>query len=415
MAALAFLAALLLHARLPRDAGPWVLAPMVAFGIGLLTKETVVAFPLLALLYDLWVGEGRAGVRRRVPAYAGYAVTLAAYWALRTKAVGAGVEWVFPYTLPPTDPRFAAHLVAQGKSYLANLFMGETTRPFLQPAELAPWSSATGFLVGALACVAIAAVLRRDRRAYFFLVVAALSWLPSSVAYVSERYLYLPSAALAALVALVVATLRPRRALLAPVLAIVTLWAGHQAKSLSDRNRYFSDFPSVPAEIEALFEPIRDRIPAGAEVLWLDFPMDWLSAQFMQETLRVQLDDPELGLRILTHAPEGPAEGGRLILEQRDANTLRTSRPEGLVFRQGSLFRWIECAPGVTVERPGLPFTVTVLAVTDRRCETVDFTFARPLDEMVVVWFERTAPLQVRPGGGRSYAGVMRVLGVPGG
>ncbi|MDH5589837.1 MAG: hypothetical protein OEZ37_07300 [Gemmatimonadota bacterium] len=413
LAALFFLAALVMHARLPERAGPALLLPVAAFALALLTKETAVALPLVAVMWDRWTEGGWRELRGRVPVYGAYAGTLVAYLVLRGWTLGSGMDWVFPYLMDPSDPGFPLHLWTGARSYAENLFAGAITLPFLQADQLSSWTSPFGLGVAAAAMGTIGVTLRKDPRFHILLVMAVGSWLPTAIAYVSERYLYLPSAALAGAVALLLSSTRARPALFRVLAVLVVVWGGHQAMNLRNKHRIVASLPyRTAAVVERLFAPIRDDIPPGADVVWLDFPFDWVSAQFMEQLLRVEFDDPGLKLSILTHVPVGRDIPERLVLTRPTPVTLRAHRSTGVTSRGESLFRWVDCDPGAVIRRSALPFEATIVEGSEEVCSTVDFRFETSLDEKVVIWFRPDKPVVPHPTG-RVVDGSLQILEVP--
>jgi hypothetical protein len=363
------------------------------FALALLSKELAVGLPLLALVHDAWVrrapGGPFAALRARAGLYLGYAGVGLAYIALRSWALGGARApgWVFPYLVSPTRSDFPAHLWAQLRSHTENLFAAQATVPFLQAGQLAEKASVAAFGIAVVAMLALLVVGRRDRRFHFFLCFALLAWLPTSVAYVSERYLYLPSLALAGAAAVAIESLRRVRAAHVAALALVSVWALHQGYRLHQKTSWFASWPNRDgAVIEQLFSPLRDRIPEGAPLLVLNFPLDWIAAQFLQPTLRSQLDDPDLEVRVLTFAPTG-ARGEEVDLIPLDASGLAVRGSAPLLDRADSFFSWISFDPGTVVQREDLGFKATVVEGNGATCSAVDFRFPRAFGSYVLLGF----------------------------
>jgi hypothetical protein len=409
LAGLAVLLALLLHARLPHRPGARALGPWLVFGCGLFTKEIAVVIPFAAFALDRALRKSAWNAPGRKQIWIGYGVVFAAYLSVRVVVLGGGQEWVFPYTLSPLDSRFPAHLFTQGRSYLENLFFGATTPPFLGVEYLGLYTSSVGLAValGGSAALLIGVVL--DSRGLFFLVLGVLAWLPTSVVYVSERYLYVPSMAVAGLTTLLLAqgrgrTVWLRRAASGTVLA----WCLHQGMSLHERNR-FTNSARTSDTVASLLEGIRGQVPKGSQLVWLDFPFGWLDAQFMEPMLQVQLQDPELTVSIITQAPLTPSQ---LRLDRMAPEVLRVSRNDGLIVGQADRFARTTCHPGVRIERPALPFRAEVVSSRAEECTSVDFQLPLPLEQMAVIWFRGSAPMDLTTGM-RFPQGSLTLLDVP--
>jgi len=229
----------------------------------------------------------------------------------------------------------------------------------------------------------------RDRRFHLFVLLALVTWIPTTVAYVSERYMYLPSVAVAGAVAM--ALQRSRKHLPALVLGmmLVAAWTVHQGIRLQQHNQAIttSAFRS-PATIDRIFRPLRNRIPPGSRLLMFDFPLAWLDAQFLEPILRDRFNDPALTVRILTLAPKTPMPWPDLDLKRIGKTRLEVRRSVPLFDQNEALFPWTDFRPGTEVSAPGLGFTARVIQGQSGRCSAVSFDFARNLDDHVVIRFE---------------------------
>ena len=242
-------------------------------------------------------------------------------------------------------------------------------------------------------------LLRRDPRLRWLALLALLTWLPTSFVYISERYLYLPSVAFVGAIALCL-TRVPRRALWLAA-GLCGIWIGVQAHTLRAKHDFFAlDRTQVGLaqhlrEVDHQLEGARART-----LLLLNFPGDWIDAQFAREAARVQLDDPGRELQVLTLMPpldrqETYAEG--LLwrpsqLRRESPHTLRVTSSGSLVDGAGRLFPSVRFEPGVRVAGPRLGFEVEVLGGRGGRANDLRFHFPQPLEDYALVWFEPPPP-----------------------
>ena len=212
--------------RSPR-AKLWFAASIALYFAAMLGKETAIVLPAILIAYDLLLREPSlnpkfGAILRRI---AFFAVTAAAYWAMRIHALsGIHVNDVpvttFLATLPAAVCFYLSHLLAPvGLSFFYNFAYVES---FRLSATLLPLA------VIAVALALIALWARIDRIVAFaaiWMVVTILPPLdlPAFLRYelVHDRYLYLPSVGFCILLALAVRVLvtflraRPKTALAA--------------------------------------------------------------------------------------------------------------------------------------------------------------------------------------------------------
>jgi protein O-mannosyl-transferase len=268
-AALFMLAALVWDRRDRRSGRTWPSAvPLVLFGIGLLCKESSIAF-LAVLATAVWIEPGKRGGRVRwLAPYAGLAVVYAALW-MAVGHVPARPSWYDAPTVSALRWGTAGMLPA----YLRFLLPGVTHAPDW------PLPSATGpldprVLVGLTFSVALFGVLaialsRRSRWAVpLALLTAPLlpAWvagiaLAAGGAVMAERLVYLASAGAAWMLALGAsagaAWLTRRRwpagAIVGVGLAGLVAWSAWT--TWSDQSMYRTD--------ESVYAAIRERVPTN--------------------------------------------------------------------------------------------------------------------------------------------------------
>lgn len=326
LAALCFLGAFALHTTTnPRSL--WLAVPCFAFG--LLTKELVIAAPFVFLAHDLLVERKRPAWRL----YAVYVIVAVLLLALKLLAMGGeSSDWVYPYLISPFRPDFMEHLWLQLRSYSANLLLAQSTAPFSDAETVATLNSIAGiWWAGGL--LAISGILfRRDGRFWFLLLLGVATWLPTSFVYLSERYIYLPSVAFVALLGLLASYPPSPKWRNAQALALCVYATFHSAK-LYDKHRTICRQPGSVREMAAQLDPVRGQIERGGHLLLVNLPGAFLRAQFMEETLRVLFDDPDLKVQVLTMMPgqngtplkpgdPPPAMGADVVLQRKGENSL---------------------------------------------------------------------------------------------
>ncbi|MFQ5505106.1 MAG: hypothetical protein ACE5F1_09960 [Planctomycetota bacterium] len=409
--------ALHVHAGGKREWPRYLALPAYAFAI--VSKELTLTLPIFVLLHDLWI-EKRGGSlrelwRRDYRLHACYAGLALAYLAFRQIFIAArgGSSLVFPYFVSPASPGFPGHVLTQLSDYALNLFGAGITKPFLQATELPGWRLASGLALAAAAVLVPLLLLPRERRLWLLLLVGLLTWLPTSVVYVSERYLFLPSFALAGVVGLVLSRLRAKLPLYLVMLLASGLWISHQFYWLRKKNEVVARIPREPVALELKLRELGLSIARGGRVLFLNFPGNWVHAQFFEDQLRVLYRDPGLECRILSLMPVSSGMARGLELERVDARTLRVSARGPLLDASGTLFPWVRFEPGTRIQGPRLGFSVEVIAGSTTSSSELLFRFREPLDSYVLLHFvPPAAAVQERdlPPGHLILQGKLRVV-----
>ncbi len=395
LAATAFLGALALHAA-GGDRRRY--AAVALFAIALLTKELTAVLPLVCFLHDLWVERRQPGpmalVRSERRLWSLYLATGAGVWALRRAALGAGASSdLYPYLVSsPLAPGFAGHLWAQLRAYGESLLLAQPTKPFLQAAELDAFTTSVGGWLCLAALLAAVALLRRQRRFRFFAALLLLTWLPVSAVYVSERYLLLPSVAVAAIAGLAVEQLAARAPAWRMVaLAVAALWIAHQAWWLRAKNVTIMAEARLPKLLARDLDRNRAGLAKSDRILLFDLPGDLFQAQFAESMLRVLLERPRLEVEVLSQIEPTAAAGGGLSLRRAGARRLVATRPRGaLVADPWPAFPRVPLAPGGCYAGDGFAVEVTRGAAGRLALE---LSFERPLEEYgILVWQPEGAP-----------------------
>lgn len=383
LAAAPFLAALALHAWARRPTVRLLALP--CFALALLGKEVTFALPVVALGLDRALAAPgttlRACLRAQRLLYAGYAVVLVGYLIIRQAVLSAagGSTLVAPYLHSPLAPGYVSHVALQLRAYAENLFLGAVTPPFLHAGVAEGVLVPGGALIVTVFAVLLLARLWREPRFWALASLAVLSWLPASVAYVSERYLLLPSFALAGIAGLWLCRVR----VLGVVMVLV--WIAHQAGVLQNKNSLLSQRQGETAALRTALAPLRGEIPRGARILFASFPGDVFHAQFAQSVLRRELADPTLECRIVSVLPDDPAQGLQAGRVSDRAFDLRA--PRALMHKPAFPFPWRSLLPGTRIAAPRLWFAVEVLAGDGASAQHLRIALDAPLRDYVLVAF----------------------------
>jgi hypothetical protein len=368
-------------------------------------------------------------VRRSWKLYAAYSLVALAALLLRALALGRlGSTLVFPYFVSPLRADFPQHLWVQFRGYSESLLLASDTFPFLQLRDLPARTSVASMLLAGAALVGLVLLAWRDRRALVLVGMGVLTWLPTSIVYYCERYILLPSVAVAALFALALARLR-RPAACVPAILVSIAWIGWQAYRLHGDNDFWMNQPRQPKMVNAHLTALEGKIAPGARILIVNYPGDWLHAQFAEQLLRVHFEDPTLQVRILTVMPLLPTLGAGPETERESeyclilkGERLRPNLRAGLLHRPDESsplvdgFPWVDLTTGTRVTGDRLGFGVEVLRGRAAVCTELRFELERPVEEYtILLWslhpdlslslYERArrAPVQIlAPSSGQS-------------
>lgn len=393
LAAAGFLGALAAQAQPRPDLR--ALAPL-GYALGLASKELTLALPLVALAADRWIlGRGPtlgALLRADRGLYAGYAAVLVAWGVLRRLALGADGAGTlpFPYFVAPEAPGFAAHVATQLRSYAANLFAGDLTPPFLQPAQLDAWLSPAGrWLAPAVALALLASQLVRPA-GRVLVALALVTWLPTAPVYVSERYLELPSFAVVAAATSMLVGLGARRVAQAAFAAVLVAWGIAQAVELGRKNAVMAEVPRAPTAVAERLADLGPALRDGRPLLFVDFPGDWVHAQFLEDQLRVDWGRPTVHARVL--APIGPPWTEPAPAVVMEAPTRLQVRATGaLVDRSQQLFPTVPLVDGTRIDGERLGLAVTIVDADGTRARAIVAELPGPLSDWHVVRFRPPA------------------------
>ncbi len=377
LAALFMLAGLLIHLASRGRALRWLGIP--CFVLAAFTKEVTLVLPLIVFLNDAWVEKRpvRSLIRSEGMLYGAYVVAGGAILWIRA-VMTAGSHYPFPYFVTPGSPDFPAHVWGQLKSYSSNLLFAVESVPFENPEQLRAHSGPAGILLVAGMLALSSALLWREKKYWIFLLVAVFTWIPTSIVYNSERYMFLPTFAVAGMACLLVSRPEGRLTRYSAIAAIL-LWTGHQAYSLARKNEILSVVPRQPQVMGR--QLAASPVPHGNRILLLNLPGDWLEAQFARDQLSVQLHDPSLDATVLTIMPATSDMAAGIVEQKLDDSTLLVSTPaqSSLMVRGNDPLPWHNLATG---QRPGgSDIRVEISQGTETSCQIIKVTLPHPLRE----------------------------------
>ncbi len=383
LAALGFLLALWLHTGSGR--ARYLALPCYLFALA--SKELTLPLPLLALLLDRLVNRRAetwiACVRTQLTLYAGYVAAAAGYLLLRQYVLtsAGGSDLVFPYFVAPSRPDFPLHLWHQLRTYGENLLLGGITPPFLRADQVATHTTWFGTLLTCTAAPTIVWWLRRDPRAWFCVALAVCTWLPTSVVYVSERYLFLPSFGVAGIAGL--AIVRAPRVFG----VLVGVWCAHQGAWLFHKNRVISQMPHDMTAVHEHLAKVAATLPPGKPIYVLSLPTDTFGAQFFANAVRVVLRDHKRECHVLSMLPDDLVGMRSASITRRSPHEFEVRGVPLLMQHSPWLFPWTTLATGTRVTRARLGCEVEIVDGDVDHCRAVRFRLPRPLDDCVFVRF----------------------------
>lgn len=353
-----------------------VLAPL-AFLAALCSKETALVFLVVVVVHDLVTRRGFDRVL-----YATYAGIAVVWFAGRLAALSGrdALPFVEPYVHMPWTADFWPHAWVATLGMLDAIGLATPLAPFLQPDEFANFNRVAGTVVGASVVGLVVLTGLRSRRGVAMIAFGVLTWLPTLPVYVSERYLYLPSIALCALVGETVRRGLPlwstrangsterqadggagswihRGVRFVPWVfaALVVVHAYVHARTLEGKHRYISLQPRAGWGVAHALRNVRQDLEnAGSmRLLVVDFPGDVVHAQFFEDQLRVECSNGALEVRVLNLLPASAGlaqKNSRLrVTRGKAAITLRGERRHVLEENGARLlFDLVARTPGTT-------------------------------------------------------------------
>ncbi len=409
LAAFGFLGAFALHISGRSRLRWWAI---LCFSLGFLTKELVVAAPLVFMAHDILVDRKRPEWKL----YTTYALVTGLVLGLKQLALGAASsDFFYPYLISPLRPDFIEHLWLQARSYSANLVLAQVTAPFSDRETVSSLNSIAGVVLAGGSLVVGGILLQREGRFWALLLLGGATWLPTSFVYLSERYLYLPSVAFVGLLGLLIATRPPRwRNGLALALGI---YAVFHAVQLNEKHRMICEQPGSIREMAAQLKPIQGQIVPGSHLLLVNVPGSFLRAQFMEETLRILFDDPSLTAQVLTMMPgqDGtvllpgdppPNMGSGVVLKQIGARKLTITGRGGQRVQEYERFPFAWASLESDREYQAPMFKARILSGEARGATAIEFSFPEPVDQYQILVWEANPDFTQHPWNRRANAHV---------
>ncbi|MGD1044859.1 MAG: hypothetical protein ABR936_05975 [Bacteroidota bacterium] len=323
---------------------------MSCFVFAILTKELTATLPFILFLSDRWIEKRSMSLRTLLihewKIYSVYAIIVVCFFALRARVIsGSDIGYPYPYFVTLGNPNFLSHLLGQVNSYCANLLFAVDTVPFKIVTNFKYFESLRGILSGiGIFCLCSFFLLKEKK--YWILVLLGLAcWFPTIIVYQSERYLFLPSFAVAGSLGLLLLQLEQRNwKINYTALLICIIWIGHQAYSLQAKNRVISGNPHLAERIGKQLDHLTSSITKGSKLLLLNLPGEVLQYQFVEDQLRVQLADPDLDVAIMTPMPELFNMGAEMTITRENKNTITLQDTELLtpiMARGQDQFPWV--------------------------------------------------------------------------
>ena len=347
LAALFMLGGLTLHIYgKQRPALRWWAVPW--FVLALLTKELTATLPFILFLNDQWIEKRsislRALLKQEWKIYSVYAVIAVCFFALRAWAIsGPDTGYPYPYFVTLGNPNFSSHLLSQLNCYCANLLFAVNTVPFKIVTDFK--GSLTGILPGIGIFCLCSFFLFKEKKFWILVLLGLTCWFPTIMVYLSERYLFLPSFAVAGSLGLLLLQLEQKnRKIKYAALLVCIIWIGHQAYSLQVKNRVISGKPRLAERIGDQLEQLKSSNPKGSKLLLFNLPGEILQYQFVEDQLRVQLADPDLDVAIITPMPELLNMGTEMTITRESKNTialLDTELLTPIMSRGQDQFPWV--------------------------------------------------------------------------
>lgn len=205
-----------------------LIVSLICWGLALFSRETAIIFPLLVVVVDFAIG-GRVLIVRRLPVYALMALLGGAYlyWRLM----------VFPTSSPPdiyyTSPSGVGYAVWAASKLLNMLFAMFFQTPMFLGLVTYDSGSATELIATAIMVVLVAvmawwylAASRGLKSRWLWPTWLVAAFVPVIPVFVMPHFAYLPAAALAIILTVIVRSLRRwGRPAFATFLVAITLWS----------------------------------------------------------------------------------------------------------------------------------------------------------------------------------------------
>ncbi|HOA75938.1 MAG TPA: hypothetical protein PLQ89_09470 [Phycisphaerae bacterium] len=362
-------------------------------------RESAIVLPALLVLGDLVTAKG-AGLRRRLAAYAAFALIAVGYLVLRRAMLGPLTIPGRPYAWPASEPGFVTFVVEKFVYYILGLW---AYLPIVGFAGQAQMRAHPGLFYGLFACIVlgwalIITVVRPNRSIWLWLGLAILPLAPVLPVFASAHHLYLVSAGMAVATVLAIRSIlwwsRQRADAWRRIIrgAIVTLIPLHLAAFAGVNFVLDTGVAGLAAACQL---PIRQAIQlgrpmqAGDRLFFINLPM--LAFNCIPAIEEARGVAPLHGY-VLTFAPEFLYMDRPAHVEQVDAHRLRVWLDEPAYF-SGLIGRSI--LQGIQRDAPfraGETFATEEFTVEVTRADATGvqeflFTFNRPLSDPTYHFF----------------------------
>lgn len=391
IAALFFLGGLVLHMYGKEHPSlRWWAIP--SFVLALLTKEMTVVLPGILFLSDRWIDRRHLDsltlVKREWKLYALYGIIITLFFLARARIIsGRETGYPYPYFVTFGNPDFFSRLVGQVNNYCANLFFAVKTVPFRITTEYPNVKDLTGLLFGIGTLLSMILLFRKEAKCWILLFIGLACWAPTIFLYQSERYLLLPSFAVAGALGLLLRKYeRSNKMVYLSLLAVSAVWIVHQAYSLELKNRRITAEPRLSEVIGRQLALLKPSIPKASKLLLVNFPGNLLQDQFAEDELRAQLNDPDLIATIITPMPEIADMGAGVTVEKEGEDALMISDTEltPIIAQSDEQFAWVTL-DNSSKYYSGCGITMEILDGGENVCSALRCVLPSPLSDYVLL------------------------------
>lgn len=365
----------------------------LSFFFALLNKEyNILLFPLL-VAYEAWGPEKDLSLKKvwkRLKEerflYLGFLAMSVLYLLLRYFALGAASSGTkpYPYFFLPAHEGFWARSLAAWLQYVSGLSFDTMVHAFLViPEKL---YNRLNYIQIAIAIMWLPIIL------IFGYLIPKIRWLiaillvtlvPLLPLYSSSRYLYIPSFAYLILISMLARYLWEKKGVVYKAIFISVIITHLLIPSLGYLSRGYGISAHLGKEIfnskNIATKFLRADLPLPYQSLFVfEFPFDWLSAQFLDSIIAIEIGDNLPSARILTrsYAFKNAAQLRMLKLDDYTLRLWREGAP--LIIDEVPVdFIQAKLAVGETIRRG--PIKVTALAHHKALVSDAKFKFELPL------------------------------------
>jgi hypothetical protein len=162
--------------------------------------------------------------------------------------------------------------------------------------------------------------------------------------------------------------------------------------------------------MEARLKHLRSSIPKGARILVANLPGNILLAQFFQDQLRFQFDDPTLEVTVLSVAPTTPTMAADMVIHRGDDRTITLDNTGGtaVMVRDEYAFPWTRLEAG-TSHHTTSGLTVDVVRGSPDACQELRVSLPAPISDYVVLQWIPSPDRMMHPYYRRLWSDVRRV------